>query len=180
MANVNDIKRVLKRYTTAAHVDGSLEALQKVSEVRRELTRHQAAQLVYLACATTDGNRTRAALAAQRAHSPTAQAIEAIERVMTNEGSRGVDGLKTARNTGAVTVIVDGNATTTQDPVLRSGDGPTVDQFPGRMIKELVAQFQARQEYNAATPGYVDGQPIQVRGGASKDWQTHAKAYVIR
>jgi len=179
MAKLEDIKRVLRKYTSAANVEGGAVTMQRLGIGLRELTSTEAAAMIYLTCATTTGNRMRAALAAQRTETSTAQAVGAIEELLRARNANNVDSIKTARNTGAVTVVCDGLQSASHNPLLISGDGVMVDQFPGRMIKEVSNMIGAKRESNAATPGYLDGKKVQVRGGSRPDWQTHADSYVI-
>lgn len=180
MASVGDIKRVLRKYTNVANVEGSALTMERLGTKAHNWTSTQVARMVYLTCATTNGNRMRAALAAQRANTPTARAVEAIEELLKARNCSNVDSIKTARNTGAVTVVCDGMTRAAHNPLLMSGDGAMTDHFPGRMIKEVASIIQAKRETNAATPGYIDGKPVQVRGGATVDWTTHAEKYVLK
>lgn len=63
---------------------------------------------------------------------------------------------------------------------LAGDNSTTVGTIRADLIKELAQEYNRRsQTSNASTPGYVDGQRIQVRGGANRSWTPHAAAYVI-
>ena len=49
------------------------------------------------------------------------------------------------------------------------------------LLKELATECGKRNSIssNASTPGYIDGERIQVRGGSNRSWTPHAATYVI-
>jgi hypothetical protein len=61
------------------------------------------------------------------------------------------------------------------EALLLHPDGKNESSVNSNVLRDLSRQYRGVQ-----TPGYIDGKPIQVRGGSSRNWTTHAKHYVRR
>ncbi len=48
-----------------------------------------------------------------------------------------------------------------------------------QMVRDIAQAYKGNARSNTTTPGLIDGQRIQVRGGARKDWKRYAADYVI-
>lgn len=63
---------------------------------------------------------------------------------------------------------------------LEGNNCASVGTVRAELLRELAQEYNRRSNVsNASTPGYMDGQRIQVRGGANRSWTPHASAYVI-
>ena len=137
MTSLDTIYNGLRRYVRKEVLDGCVSLMRKLGMSDELISQRQAAQLIYLSCAVSDRERTRAALKMDRSRTIEYRAVNEIEAMLLHPEVKNETGVST------------------------------------NVLRDLSRQYRGVQ-----TPGYIDGKPIQVRGGSSRNWTTHAKHYV--
>ena len=62
---------------------------------------------------------------------------------------------------------------------IEGGTCTALGRASAQMVRDIAQAYKGSARSNTTTPGLIDGQRIQVRGGARKDWKRYAADYVI-
>ena len=68
-----------------------------------------------------------------------------------------------------------GRAVRALEKLLEKPDMINESGVPTSVIRDVGREYR-----NKKTPGYINGKPIQVRGGSSTRWKPHAESYEVR